>query len=193
MKRWTQLTLALMTAVPLVACGGDTNRAQDTRDNPAAVGTAGTGAPDADFIEEQLVDGNKEVELGRLAQQKASNPEVREFAQMMVQDHTQAGDELKQIASKHNIQPPTAGDRDAHADLQEKLTNASGAEFDREYIDAMVDDHEKAVNDVKDKAEDADNPEVKQWAAKTLPTLQQHLDRAKQIQQTLNQSENRNR
>lgn len=188
MKRWTQLTLALLTAVPLVACGADDKRAQD-RDNPAAVGTAGTGAPDADFVEEQLAGGNAEIELGRLAQQKASNPQVREFAEMIVRDHTQAGEELKQIATKHNIQVPA--DRDEHNDLHEQLTKASAAEFDREYIEAMVDKHEKAVNDVEDKAEGSDNAEVKQWAAKTLPTLQQHLEKAKQIQQTLNQNQNR--
>jgi putative membrane protein len=181
--------LALLTAVPLVACAADDNRAQDTRDNPAAVGTAGTDAPDADFVEEQLADGNAEIELGRLAQQKASNPQVREFGEMMVRDHTQAGEELKQIATKHNIQLPA--DHDEHNDLRERLTKASAAEFDREYIDAMVNDHEKAVNDVEDKAEGSNNAEVKQWAAKTLPTLKQHLERAKQLQQTLNQNQNR--
>jgi putative membrane protein len=189
MTRWIQLPLALMTAVALVGCAGDDNRAQDTaRDNPGAVGTAGAGAPDADFIEEQLVDGNAEVELGRLAQEKGTNPQVREFGEMMVQDHTQAGSELKQIASKHNIDMPPPADRDEHNALQERLRKATGAEFDREYINAMVDEHEKAVSDVEDKAEGSDNPEVKQWAAKTLPTLKQHLERAKQLQETLEKS-----
>lgn len=188
MKRWTRFTLALLTAVPLVACAGDDSRATDTRDNPAAVGTAGAAAPDADFIQDQLEDGNAEVELGRLAQQQATSPEVKEFGEMMVRDHTQAGEELKQIASKHDIQSPAA-DRNEHDDLHERLTKATGAEFDREYINAMVDEHEKAVNDVEDKAEGSDNPEVKQWAAKTLPTLRQHLERAKQIKETLEQKQ----
>lgn len=185
MKRWTQLTFALVTAVTLVACGGN-DRANADRDNAPAVGTAGTAnnAPDRDFVQEQLADGNAEVELGRLAQEKATRPEVREFGQMMVRDHTQAGEELRQIASKHNIQPAEADTGD-HKDLHEKLTKATGAEFDREYIDAMVDDHEKAVNDVQEKAEDSDDPDVKQWAAKTLPTLKQHLERAKQIKENL--------
>ena len=184
MKRWTHFALAFIAAVSL-ACG-DGNR--DTTDTaaPGTAGTAGTAGADVDrdFIQDQLADGEAEVELGRLVQERATNPEVKEFGQMMVRDHQQAGSELKQIASKHNIQPPAAG-HDDHNDLQQRLSKLSGAEFDREYMKAMVEDHEEAVNEVERKAENADNPEVRQWASKTLPTLKQHLERARQIQDNL--------
>jgi putative membrane protein len=185
MKRWTQLTLALVAVVPLVACAGDADRDTAAKDpNPAAVGTTGTANIDRDFIADQIADGQAEVELGRIAQQRAANAQVKEFAQVMVRDHTEAGSELKQIAAKHNIQP-AAGAKGDHNDLQERLGKLKGTEFDREYINAMIDDHEKAVSAIEDKADDNENSEVKQWAAKTLPTVRQHLDRAKQIKESL--------
>ena len=182
MKKWMQLPLAL-AMVGALAC----DRADRTN---GAVGTAGSDSNiDREFIEDQLADGNAEVELGRLAQERASNPQVREFAGMMVTEHRKAGDQLKEIASRHNVEM-TAETRDEHHDLRERLSKLSGAEFDREYIDAMVDDHEKAVKDVEDQAEDAENAALKQWASSTLPNLRQHLERAKQIQSNLRGAEN---
>lgn len=182
MKKWMLLPLAL-AMVGALAC----DRADRTN---GAVGTAGSDSNiDREFIEDQLADGNAEVELGRLAQERASNPQVREFASMMVTEHRKAGDQLKEIASRHNVEMP-AETRDEHHDLRERLSTLSGAEFDREYIDAMVDDHEKAVKDVEDQAEDAKNAALKQWASSTLPSLRQHLERAKQIQSNLRGAEN---
>jgi putative membrane protein len=74
---------------------------------------------------------------------------------------------------------------DHHKDVRDRLAKLSGVEFDREYIKAMVDDHEKAVKDAEDKADKADNDHVKQWAAKAIPTLKKHLETAKNIQDTL--------
>ena len=184
MKQWTQFALAVAAAVTL-ACG-DANR-NDTIAGGTA-GTAGTtGAAanvDRDFIEDMLADGHAEVALGQLVQERAARPEVKEFGQMMVRDHQKAGAELKQIAGKHNIQVD-GGEHGDHNDLRERLSKLSGAEFDREYMKAMVDEHEKAVNDVEKKAANADNPDVRQWASQTLPTLRQHLERARQIQEGL--------
>lgn len=184
MKKWMQLPLAL-AMVGALAC--------DRADRPdGAVGTTGSeSGVDRDFIEDQLADGNAEIELGRLAQERARNPQVREFAGMMVTDHRKAGDELKEIATRHNIRMEAEDGQDDHNDLHERLAKLSGAEFDREYMDAMVDDHQKAVDAVKEKAEDAENPEIKRWASSTLPSLQQHLDRAKQIQSSLRDANDR--
>lgn len=196
MKRWNQIALALCVAAATTACAGD--RPADTTDVPAtdspAVGTSGRDANpaatnDADvdrgFVEEMLADGRAEVELGRLVQQKTKNRDVRQFAAMMIEDHTKAGAELKQVASQANIMPAADAHAEDHNDLRERLGKLSGAEFDREYIDAMIDDHQKAVDAAEDKAQDAQNDHVKQWAAKTLPTLKKHLEQAKQIQEKL--------
>ena len=187
MKRWTQFALACV-AVVSIACG-DGNR-NDTASTPpaagteGAAGTAGAANIDRDFIEDQLADGHAEVQLGQLVQQRAMRPEVKEFGQMIVRDHEKAGAELKQIASKHNVQIGE-GEKNEHNDLHERLSKLKGAEFDREYIEAMVEEHEEAVNEVERQAENADNPEIRQWAQKTLPTLRQHLERAQQIQKNL--------
>jgi putative membrane protein len=186
MKRWTYFALACV-AVVSIACGDGTRN--DTAGRPGTEGAAGTtGAAnvDRDFIQDQLGDGNAEVELGRLAEQRATRPEVKEFAQTIVREHEKAGAELKQIATKHNI-PADTGEQKEHNDLRERLSKLSGAEFDREYIDAMVEEHQEAVNEVERKAENADNPDLRQWASKTLPALRQHLERAQQIQKNLEQ------
>lgn len=192
MKRWTQFALALVAAVS-IACGGDGNRTNDRAAAPAPGGTAGTAgtagsaaAPDAGFIQDQLAEGEAEIALGKLVQERAANQQVKEFGQMMVRDHQKAGAELKELASKHSITMERK-DHGDHADVQERLAKLSGAEFDREYMKAMVDDHQDAVNEVERKAENADNPEVRQWASKTLPTLRQHLEQARQIQEKLDQ------
>jgi putative membrane protein len=190
MKRLTQVVLGFGLAASIVACNNNrANDANDTaaRDRGAAVGTAGASA-DKDWIEDQLEDGRAEIQLAQLASERATNPQVKQFAQMMVKDHQAAADDLKQAASAANVQinPAMELDND-HKDLQEDLSKLSGRDFDRKYIDAMVDEHQEAVNELEKKG-DADNMQVRQWATKTLPKVRQHLDQAKQIQDTLKQA-----
>jgi putative membrane protein len=198
MKCWTKFMLAASFAVATAACAGD-RTPETARDetakpaDPSAVGTSGAakadanrepGMTDRNFVEDMAADGQAEVELGKLAQQKASNKQVKNFAAMMVRDHTKAAAELRTVATQANIDLSTV-DRDHGKDVRDRLTKLSGGEFDREYIKTMVDEHEKAVNDVEGKADRSDNDHVRQWAAKTLPTLKKHLDEARQLQETL--------
>jgi len=151
MKRFGYLSLALATAVT-VACNG--NARTDTRStNDTTVGTSGTvdkgiSSSDRSWVQDMLADGTAEIELGKLAEQRASSPDVKRFAQMMVTDHTKAGNQLKQIAAKYDIQPDTSK-ADDHHDVMDKLSKLHGAEFDREYINAMVDGHQDAVSDLE--------------------------------------------
>ena len=124
--------------------------------------------------------GMAEVELGRHASQKAQNAEVKKFAQMMVQDHTNANTELKSLAGKKNITLPTALDAE-HKAVMDKLQGLSGAEFDKAYMDAMVEDHEKTVDLFQAQADDGADADMKAFAAKTLPKLKQHLEMAEKI------------
>ncbi len=111
--------------------------------------TRGDGG-DQDFLKKAVIANLAEIELGRLAGQKAQNPEVKQFAQMMVNGHTKALDELKQLAQgSAGAELPSALD-EKHLELQQKLSGLSGEEFDREYMAAMVDAHE----DVEDMLED---------------------------------------
>jgi putative membrane protein len=182
-----QLAFATIVATSVVACTANDEPANQrgTGATPGATGTAGAADNvDREFLQNITAANQREIALGQLAQQKATNPSVREFAEMMVRDHQQAGDELRQVLSKHTIQLPVSTD-DTN-DARERLADLTGAEFDREFMNTMVDEHEKAVEMVRDEAEDNDtHADIRQWASKTLPTLQQHLDRAKQLDEML--------
>ena len=156
MKRFGFLSIALATAVT-VACNGNA-RTDNRTSNDATVGTTGTAdhgisASDRSWIQDMLADGNAEIELGKLASQRASSPDVKRFAQMMVTDHTKAGNELKKIAATYDVQPDTTKNDDKHRDLMDKLSKLRGADFDREYMSAMVDDHQDAVSDLEKKVD----------------------------------------
>jgi putative membrane protein len=136
-----------LSAALTMACQSGTRT-----DNPAtpeneAIGTAGASSGDKDFVEHMMMDGMAEVELGKMAKEKASSPEVKQFADRMVRDHGKAGDELKQIASKHSI-PAAAQIDDKHRDLMNTLSKLSGGEFDHAYMEAMVDGHQDVIDEL---------------------------------------------
>jgi putative membrane protein len=125
--------------------------------------------------------GMAEVELGKLASTKAENTEVKQFAQMMIADHTKTNEELKTLASQKNIAIP--GELDPkHQFTMQRLQGLSGAEFDRAYIDAMVRDHEETIRLFQGQANGGIDADAKSFATKTLPTLQKHLETARGIQ-----------
>ncbi|MEP6569921.1 MAG: DUF4142 domain-containing protein [Acidobacteriota bacterium] len=124
--------------------------------------------------------GMAEVELGRLAVQKAADPSVKEFGQRMISDHTLANAELKAVAKKKNIQLPSDLTSDQKS-LMDKLSKLSGGEFDKEYMSAMVKDHEEDVKEFQTQANEGTDPDVKAFAGKTLPTLQAHLQMARDV------------
>ncbi len=127
--------------------------------------------------------GMAEMEMSKLAQTKAQNAEVKKFAAMMIADHTKASSELKALAAKQNVALPTTLSS-SHQSTLEDLQGLSGAEFDRAYVEAMVDAHETDVELFREQAEDDDATmaEARAFAAKTLPTLQKHLEMIKGIQ-----------
>lgn len=139
------------------------------------------------FVEKAATDGMLEVRLGEMAQQKAQSADVKSFGQMMVTDHTAANEKLKTIAQNLNVTVPS----DLTPEQQEKadrLNGLSGAEFDREYMKLMVEDHQKAV-ELFEQASEGNLPnELKQFATDTLPTLEMHLERAQEIESNLTTS-----
>jgi putative membrane protein len=190
MKRLIQSTAALALAIVVGACAGDTTPDETTATGTGGtVGTSGDIAADRDFLEEQLAMGTAEIELGRLAQQRAQHADVKEFGAMMVQHHQTAAEELRPIASRAaGGQAPQAADLDDHRDLMEELSQLSGADFDKKYIQEMIDDHQEGIGDLEGKAENAADPDVKAWAARALPTMREHLERAKSIKETLDRA-----
>ena len=138
---------------------------------------AGNKAPDETFVTRTAAAGMAEVELGKMAVEKAGSDEVKKFAQRMVDDHSKANDELKALAQRKNISLPDTTDPQLKA-MQERLSKSTGAAFDRAYMQMMVSDHRKAASEFRLAARAARDPEVKSWAAKTLPTIEEHLKMA---------------
>jgi putative membrane protein len=126
-----------------------------------------------------------EVELGRLAAEKASNAEVKQFAQRMVDDHGKANQQLSTIAQQKNVQVPTELTGKAKAD-HDRLSKLSGEQFDRAYMQLMVQDHRKDVGEFRKQSTKAKDADVKSFASQTLPTLEDHLKMAEQTQSALN-------
>ncbi|HKP32968.1 MAG TPA: DUF4142 domain-containing protein [Chitinophagaceae bacterium] len=150
----------------------------DSTDNK--ISATSTDESSADFMVKAANGGMMEVELGKDAQQKARSKEVKDFAEMMVRDHTTAGNELKALARQKNVTLPDTVSGN-HRDHMMDINKKTGNDFDKAYMDQMVDDHQSTVDMFKDVADNCKDPEVKAWAAKTLPTLQSHLDTAKAI------------
>jgi predicted outer membrane protein len=227
MKRvagWTAAGLIALAAggTPQAQDQGGNTRPSPQRPSDSPARTA--PAPDAGtFIEEMTIAGMTEVELGKMASERASNADVKAFGQMMVKDHSAAGKELAQVASQMQVKQPSQLD-EKHKALSAKLSKLQGAEFDREYMAAMVKGHEEVAAKVRaftggsrttstspagsDRAaagaagaagtqasgsrpagSDAvgttgsgrGEQALNQWAMKTLPRVEQHLERARDV------------
>jgi putative membrane protein len=187
-----------LAVVALVA--GATNSTYGQAGAGATQPVTSTPSDSRSFINDLTVAGMTEVQLGKMAAEQAASPDVKAFGQMMVHDHSKAGDELKQVAAQLNVQPPTQPDK-KHQDLADRLSKLSGAEFDREYMNAMVQGHEEVLGKVRSRAGSSVTPTtgsgavgttgsvpggeqaLTQWATKALPTVQRHLARARELQQ----------
>ena len=143
-----------------------------------------TAASAATFISHAAQGGQAEVELAQLAKEKASNPEVKAYAERLERDHSKANDELKSLASSKHVTLPGSMKTYA-ANLKERLSKLSGAEFDRAYVAAMVEDHQKDVRAFEREATAGADADVKAFASKTLPTLKEHLQQAQQLAKTV--------
>ena len=142
---------------------------------------------DRNFIMQAANDSLAEIELGKLAQEKASNPEVKKFGQRMIDDHTKATQELEPIATKLGVTPPKEP-TGSHARMVQGLSKRDAQRFDHDYAEAMVKDHEKAVKLFQRTSEKGESEELRQFAAKHLPVLQEHLKMAQQLRDQTKQT-----
>jgi putative membrane protein len=136
--------------------------------------------PDAAFYKKAAEGGIAEVQLGKLAQDKASTASVKEFGAMMVTDHSAANDKLEAIASRKGIKLPTSPSVVQMA-TKTKLEVLSGSTFDKSYIKGMVKDHEEDIKEFQTEAASGRDPDAKAYASATLPTLQTHLKKIQAI------------
>ena len=145
-----------------------------------------TGAPatyvyvsDAEFVSEAASGGMLEVELGKVASKKGTAAEVKKFGDHMVTDHTKANTELKSLAGKKNWTLPTKMNAE-HQAAFDRISKLSGKDFDREYMNQMVMDHEKTVAMFEQATQKATDTDLKAFTSKALPTLRMHLDMARE-------------
>jgi putative membrane protein len=131
-------------------------------------------AADKAFVREAAVGGMAEVDFGTLAKDKASSDDVKSFGDRMVTDHGKANDELKQWADQNHVTLPTELDA-KHKATHDRLAKLSGAAFDKAYMRDMVADHKTDVAKFRTESKTAHNADLKAWAGKTLPTLEDHL------------------
>ena len=138
-----------------------------------------------DFVLEAASANMMEVELGKIAQEKAANQEVKNFGNMMVKDHGQANDRLKTIAQNKNIQLPQQM-QEKHQETVNRFRNMQkGKEFDKEYVKLMVEDHQKDIEKFEDAQKNVQDRDIKQWIDNTLPTLRKHKEQIVIIQKKL--------
>jgi len=166
----------ILLLILLLAAG--TGQAADSKN----ISAGKLSSDETTFVKDAAQGGLMEVQLGKLAQEKAGDEKVKQFGKRMEQDHSKANDELKKIASDKGVQLSTDLDK-KHKTKIDKLTKRSGTDFDKQYMNDMVSDHKEDIKKfqrVADKGKDAD---VKQFASQTLPTLKEHLQLAESTAQ----------
>ena len=158
----------------------DTSATTSTTGTMSATSTAPLSKADQDFAMKAAAGGMMEVDLGQLAASKATSNDVKDFGNRMVSDHGKAGDELKALASQKGLTlpaTPSAEEKKTSADLSKK----NGAAFDKAYMSDMVKDHTKDAKEFDKASKSVKDPDLKNWASKTLTVVQDHLKMAKDI------------
>lgn len=187
-KNVLQYFSSAMLAVTLLACGPQSkqedSKAIAEEQNEEKFEDANL-EKDTEFAVTAADGGMLEVQLGKLAQTNASSAQVKKFAQMMVEDHSKANDELKALAQQKGITLPTALSED-HQKKYNDIAEKTGEAFDKEYMDFMVKDHKEDINAFQNEAENGNDQELKTWAAGKVPTLQHHLEMAQAAQDIVN-------
>ncbi|HEY4843105.1 MAG TPA: DUF4142 domain-containing protein [Terriglobales bacterium] len=136
--------------------------------------------PDSKFYRDAAEGGMAEVAMGKLAQQKAQSPSVKDYGAQMVNDHSAANDKLKALAHSKNITLP-ANPSVAEMEAKSKLEALSGQSFDKSYIKGMIQDHEQDIVEFKKEAASGQDPDARAFASATLPTMEAHLKKIQAI------------
>lgn len=167
------------TSVFLAFCAANVNAADPPKQAAAAVSNPAVAAADGTFMTKAAGGGIYEVEVSKLAAEKASSADVKKYAAMLVEHHTAANNELKALAAAKNVDLPSEMPADKKAKMAD-LAKMSGESFDKAYVQKVgIDDHETDIKLFEKAAKGATDTSVKGFAAKTLPVLKQHLAGAK--------------
>jgi putative membrane protein len=186
-----KISWKFVTAIILIAagigCGGDGTHNEETSNTAATTKNEAENTNDsalssrsaekaAQFVVDVIASNLGEVKLARLAQQKASNSELKDFAKMLEADHSAVLNDLKTIASKKGITVPTEESGDAKDKLKE-LTDEKASEFDKEWCETLMDNHKTAISNFENAANDISDPDIKSFVNTVLPKLRTHHDK----------------
>lgn len=176
----TQLRIPGLVAgvLLLLPLGASAQQAKPAGKAPAAAARSAAN-PDAKWVHEAAIGGMTEVELGKLAASQAESSDVKQFGQRMVDDHSKANNDLSALAQQKNIKLPETLDA-PHKAIRDRLAKLSGAAFDKAYMQDMVKDHTKDVASFGREAKSGKDEDVKGFASRTLPTLEEHLKMARE-------------
>jgi putative membrane protein len=172
----------------LNACKNETKQ-EDPKEvaedaNEAKADSVNYTKDDSEFLVDQAEINLSEIEIGKLAQQKSTNPEVKSFGKMLVDEHTKSASEVSALAKAKNYTLPTSLTEDGQ-DEYNKLNEKTGLDFDKKFADLMIDGHQKAIDKLKKASEDAKDEEVRVWASNNIAGLTAHLEHAKLLKQNL--------
>lgn len=194
MKKLNLLFIIIAAAGLLQACHSKSNASGSdstttTTTDTTKVTTVKTDSsasilPDTAFAAKAAVGGMAEVALGKMAANKGASQDVKDFGNMMVMDHGKANAELMSIAKTKNIVLPAALDAE-HQAKSDSLSKLTGKDFDKAYVAAMVEGHQKTLALMQSEAANGKDADLKAFAAKTAPVVQQHLDKITKIQASL--------
>lgn len=140
---------------------------------------------DHDFVQKAMEGGLSEIGLGELAQSRGSSPQVREFGMIMVSDHQKANDELRELAQQNGYENLPLTVPSGTQKGYDQLSDKNGTDFDKAFIQQMIKDHEKTVKLFRKQAENGKDEQLRNWATRTLPILEQHLEQAKRLRETI--------
>jgi len=176
--------LALSVVLALVVFGlSACNRGRTVEaareDRPSAVSSA-----EQDFMKKATEANLTEIDVARIALQKSDNIDVRDYATMIQSDHTSALEDLTDLMRDNAVPESKTLAADTKKDM-DRMNLLTGPEFDREFVNMMVADHQKALEMFRDQAANAQNPDVKKYAENLLPKLEMHLDKAQRLQSKL--------
>jgi putative membrane protein len=139
---------------------------------------------DTQFAIAAMNGGTTEVILGQLAMKNGKNKQVKNFGAMMVKDHSKANEKLMKIVKDKNITLPSLPEKQEQT-LIDDLSQKTGSDFDKAYVKAMVDDHTEDVKEFTDGSKKLQDPDLKNFAIKTLPVIQNHLDKINAIRDAM--------
>ena len=185
-KQWLGLIVAVvMSFCGLAACSRDRGVEAAREDQPPSVTPA-----EQDFMMKTTQTDLAETQMARIALQKSTNNDVKDYANMILSDHTDALEDLTELMKNKNVPQPNTMDVEIQRDIS-RMSDLTGPDFDREFMNMMVTDHQNALEMFRDQEAIAQNPDVKDYVEDLIPKLEMHLDKARRLQSKLFSAPNR--